>query len=110
MNEISQLKCAVNEAQQQWDQIQERLDEVEQKHCKTKEHKQKHLDTVRQCCIELLSMNVGVKQVEPVIRSVLLNIAGMEAYDLPSTATLVRMLSEMKHISKLLRYYLSMIT
>ena len=39
-------------------------------------------------------MNVGVKQVEPVIRSVLLNIAGMEAYDLPSTATLVHMLSE----------------
>ena len=74
MNEISQLKSAVNEAQQQWDQIQERLDEVEQKHCKTKEHKQKYLDTVRQYCIELLSMNVGVKQVDPVIRSVLLNI------------------------------------
>ena len=54
MNDISQLKRSVNEAQQQRDQIQERLDKVEQRHCKTKAHEQKYLDTVRQCCIELL--------------------------------------------------------
>ena len=69
------------------------MDEVEQRHCKTKAHEQKYLDTVRQRCI------VGVKQVQPVTRSVLSNNAGMEADDLPSAATLVQMLSDMKSLA-----------
>ena len=95
MNEISQLNSAVNEAQQQRDQIQEHLDKSNRniKHCKTKEHKQKYVDTVRQCCIELLSMNVGVKQVEPVITG------SGSAWQAISTATLVHMLSEMKGLA-----------
>ena len=40
-------------------------------------HGQLYNDNVLQCCYELLSMNVGIHQVDPIIRSVLLNIAGM---------------------------------
>ena len=44
-------------------------------------------------------MNVGIHQVNPIIRSVLLNIAGMEVEKLPKPATLVRMLTELKCLS-----------
>ena len=42
-------------------------------------------------------MNVGIQQVDPVIRSVLKNIAGMEVDKLPKPASLVRMLTELKY-------------
>ena len=66
---------------------------------KTKAHKQLYLDNVRQCCLELLSLNVGIRQVEPVIRSVLKNIAGFEVDALPQPGTLVRMYAEMKGLA-----------
>ena len=60
---------------------------------------QLYTDNVRQCCLELLSMNVGILQVDPVIRSVLKNIAGMEIDKLPKPASLIRMLTELKCLS-----------
>ena len=36
-----------------------------------------YTDEVRLCCLELLSMNVGVNNVDPIIRSVLTGIAGI---------------------------------
>ena len=59
---------------------------------------QKFLDGVRQCCVELLAMNVATTQVEPVIRSVLLNIAGIEVDALPKSSTLSSMLIRLKII------------
>ena len=56
----------------------------------------KFSDSIRQCCIELLSLNVGVRNVEPVIRSVLCNVAGVDVDRLPKYSTLVGMFSEMK--------------
>ena len=56
----------------------------------------KFSDSIRQCCIELLSLNVGVRNVEPVIRSVLRNVAGVDVDRLPKYSTLVGMFSEMK--------------
>ena len=50
----------------------------------------------RQYCVELLSMNFATTQVEPVIRSVLLNVAGIEVGALPKTSTLSNVLTEMK--------------
>ena len=64
-----------------------------------KENKQKYLDSVRQCCIELLGMNVGISNVEPVIRCVLKHIASLKVKELPHSATLVRMLTEMKGLA-----------
>ena len=56
-------------------------------------------DSVRQCCIELLSLNVGICNVEPIIRTVMCNIGGIEVDRLPKYSTLVNMLSEMKVIA-----------
>ena len=56
-------------------------------------------DSVRQCCIELLSLNVGVRNVEPIIRSVLSNLVGVDIDRLPKYSTFVGMLSEMKVIA-----------
>ena len=59
----------------------------------------KYSDGVRQCCLELLSMNVGVKNVDPIIRIVLSNIAGTTVDRLPKYTTIVEMLPEMKALA-----------
>ena len=51
---------------------------------------------MRLCSIKLLGMNVGISNVQPIIRCVLQHIASLEVKELPCTATLVRMLTEMK--------------
>lgn len=56
-------------------------------------------DSIRQCCIELLSLNVGVRNVEPIIRSVVHNVIGVDIDRLPKYSTLVGMFSEMKVIA-----------
>ena len=56
----------------------------------------KFVDGVCQCCVELLSMNVATTQVEPVICSVLLNVAGIEVGAQPKSSTLSNVLTEMK--------------
>lgn len=56
----------------------------------------KFVDGVRQCCLELLAMNVATTQVEPVICSVLLNVAGIEVGSLPKSSTLSSILAEIK--------------
>ena len=81
------------------EQLHKRLSELDTKLLKTKEHKQLYLDNARQCCLELLSLNVGIQQVEPVIRSVLKNIAGFEVDKLPQPGTSVRMYAEMKGLA-----------
>ena len=75
--------------------LSECLDEIKSSTVQTK-HGQKFIDGVRQCCMDLLSMNVGTCQVEPVIRSVLCNIASIECGALPKPGTLSGMLAEMK--------------
>ena len=49
--------------------------------------------------MELLSMNVGIKNVEPIIQSVLNHIAGLEVDFLPKTSSLLRMFTEMKGVA-----------
>ena len=53
----------------------------------------KYTDDVRACCYELLSLNVGMRNVKPVIKSVLLNIAHQEVDRLPGKTTLCDMIS-----------------
>ena len=66
---------------------------------KPKSIRKKYLDSVRACCIELLSLNIGIKNVEPVIRSVLKHIASFEIKELPHLTTLTQMFSEMKGLA-----------
>jgi len=92
----SHLKECMDETRIERDQLSERLSQVKSKMVATKTHKQLYNDNVRQCCMKLMSFNVGMKQVEPVIKSVLHNLTNLEVVELPKLSTFVSMLLEMK--------------
>ena len=92
---IELLITEVELARHERDILSDCLDDLQSNTIRTK-NGQKFVDSVRQCCVELLAMNVATTQVEPVIRSVLLNIAGIEVDALPKSSTLSSMLAEMK--------------
>ena len=96
---ISDISASLDVAKSDRDHLADRLHQLESERLSTKQHQQRYLDNVRQCCIELLSLNVGVKQIGPVIRSVLHNIAAMDIDTLPAPSTLTNMLVEMKGIA-----------
>ena len=96
---ISDISASLDVAKSDRDHLADRLHQLESERLSTKQHQQRYLDNVRLCCIELLSLNVGVKQIGPVIRSVLHNIAAMDIDTLPAPSTLTNMLVEMKGIA-----------
>jgi hypothetical protein len=57
----------------------------------------KYTDDVRTCIYELLSLNVGVCNVAPIISSVLKNIAHISAARLPSYGLTCQMLYNVVH-------------
>ena len=75
--------------------LSERLDDLQSNTIRTKKG-QKFVDSVRRCCLELLTIiiNVATNQVEPVICSVLLNIASTEVGKIPKSSALSGMLVE----------------
>ena len=54
----------------------------------------KYSDDIRSCCYELLSLNVGIRNIKPVIKTVLKNIAHKGVDRLPSHTTLCNMMIE----------------
>lgn len=94
--EAKELSDALDIARSERDKLAERLTEIQSQKLRTKEHRQLYLDRVRQCCIELMSLNVGMKQIEPVIRSVLRHMVNMEVDTLPKPSSLVEMIPQMK--------------
>ena len=68
---VHTLSDALDIAKTECDELADRVTELKSQKIVTKQHSQLYLEGVRQCCIELLSLNVGVKNIEPVIRSVL---------------------------------------
>ena len=92
---IELLITEVEVTRHEHDILSERLDDLQCNTIHTKKG-QKFVDGVCQCCLELLAMNVATNQVEPVIRSVLLNITSIEVGELPKSSTLSGMLVEMK--------------
>ena len=86
------LITEVELARHEQDILSECLDDIQTGTIRTKEG-QKFIDSVRQCCS---SVNVATNQVEPVVRSVLWNIASVEVSALPKASTLSGMLAEMK--------------
>ena len=93
------LQGALNDIGNEYDCLVQRISQLESNTFETKEDKRKYLDNVRQCCLELLGMNVGIKNVEPVIRCVLKHIASLEVKELPKPTSLVHMLTEMKGLT-----------
>lgn len=57
-------------------------------------HKGRYIDDIRVCCYELLSLNVGVRNIIPVIRSVISNLAHKSLDRMPSKALLCQMMVE----------------
>ena len=51
-------------------------------------HKGKYTDDIRVCCYELLSLNVGVRNVVSVIKSVISNLTHKSLDRMPSRALL----------------------
>ena len=90
------MSSALDAAHDDCYQLYHRVAELEVGMLETMTHKRKYLDNVRQCCAELLSMNVGVANIEPVVRSVLKHVGGFEVQNLPAPTTLTRILTEMK--------------
>ena len=95
-NEVAELRREIQTLRVEYEDVQSKIEDDK---IETQVHSQLYTDNVRQCCLELLSMNVGILQVDPVIRSVLKNIAGMEIDKLPKPASLIRMLTELKCLS-----------
>ena len=95
---ISQLQETISELQAENLQLHDELTAA--KDCQLATLKNgKFTDGVRQCCHDLLSRNVGVRNIEPVINSVLSNIVGVELERLPKYTTLVDMLAEMRGLA-----------
>ena len=82
------FKGSLHDSENKYFCLLERLQELESHTFESKEHQRKYLDNVRQCCIELLSLNVGIKNVDPVIRCVLKHITAFEIKELPQISTL----------------------
>ena len=64
---IEMLITEVELARHEHDILSECLDDLQSNTIRTK-NRQKFVDGVRQCCVELLAMNVATTQVEPIIR------------------------------------------
>ena len=92
---VTKQRDIIDQLQFENEHLQEEIDRLEKKRLVTFKHG-KYSDGVRQCCLELLSMNVGVKNVDPIIWTVLSNIVGITVDRLPKYATIVEMLPEMK--------------
>jgi hypothetical protein len=56
-------------------------------------------ESIRQCCIDLQGMNVGIKNIKPAIESVLKHIVGVTPERLPHYTTCSRMLIETKALA-----------
>lgn len=98
--EVKELSDALDIARSERDKLAERLTKIQSQKLRTKEHRQLYLDQVRQCCIEVMSLNVGMKEIEPVIRSVLRHMVNMEVDTLPKPSSLVEMIPQMKGLAK----------
>ena len=97
--QVLDLNNALQSTRDEYDTLRGRVIDLEFTCFETKEHNMKYLDNIRLCCMELLSLNVGVLNVEPIILSVLKHTAGFSVKELPQKSTLVRMLAEMKGIA-----------
>ena len=67
-NEVAELHREIQTLRVEYEDVQSKIEDDK---IETQVHSQLYTDNVRQCYLELLTMNVGILQVDPVIRSVL---------------------------------------
>ena len=73
-SEIVGLRGEMQALRAEYEEMHSKVEDIK---IETHVHSQLYNDNVRLCCFKLLSMNVGIYQVEPIIRSILQNIAGI---------------------------------
>lgn len=95
---IAKQRDIIDQIQLENEHLQEEIDRLENRRLVSFEHG-KDLDGVRQRCLELLSMNVGMKNVDPIIWTVLSNISGITVDRLQKYTTILEMLPEMKALA-----------
>ena len=95
-SERSKLRDEVAELEQENLELRSTVQEImsESKEDLVTFEKGKYTDDVRACCYELLSLNVGVRNVKAVIKSVLKNIVHKSAGRLPQKTVLCDMMIE----------------
>lgn len=86
--EVESLECENLELRETVEELLEENDEI------IAYENGKYKDNIRSCCYELLSLNVGVKNIEKVILSVLRNTAERSVDRLPCKTTLCEMMIE----------------
>ena len=91
---IAELSSALDATHDDSEQLRHRVAELETEMVETLANRKGYLDSVRQCCAELLNLNVGVANVKPVIRSVLKQVSGFEVQALPAPTALMQILTE----------------
>ena len=99
LNEVVLFKTFLQDSENEHNCLLERLQELVSHTIETKKHQRNYLDNVRQCYIELLSLNVGIKNIDLIIRYVFKQILSFEIKELPQTSTLIGMYSEMKGLA-----------
>ena len=93
--EIEKLKGDVHSLEENNVELQEKMNELVSKNDEiTTFAKGRFNDDVRACCYELLSLNVGIRNVAPVIRAVMNHMAHQAVDRLPSNTVLCRMMLE----------------
>ena len=94
-DETERLKSQLDEAEEMIITLEEELEELKEDAADEIETycDGKYTDEMRQCCISLLSLNVGVNNVGPVVTEVL-KLANKRPAELPSTTLLKSMLVE----------------
>ena len=63
---LAELSSTLDAAHNDSDQLCHRIAELETGMLETMANRKRYLDSVRQCCAEILSLNAGVANVEPV--------------------------------------------
>lgn len=97
--QVLELEERVKYLQRENEALQAEINDIKEMKLPTKVGR-KYTENVRQCCMELLSHNVSLKNVAAVIDSVLRNMVGLKAEDLPHYTTINRMLIEMKAVAQ----------
>ena len=92
--ENMRLKGEIDDLEQENSDLRETVDEIIDDTPIVCFEKGKFTDNMRHCCYELLSLNVGVRNVKPIINSVLRNIAHKEVDRLPGKTVLCNMMVE----------------
>ena len=95
--QCSTLTAKLNELRQENTKLKETVDSLFEHrsnvHLKTFKDG-RYTDSIRACCYELLSLNVGIKRVAPIINAVISNFTDLSVDKLPSKSLLCNMMVE----------------